>query len=174
MNAPLVKPNPSRSAGSTAVLEYLARIWPLAARRAELSSVFAEADTHTTATSPLAKRVDAALGNMVSRDMLSRRGSGADREWSLGPAAQLVGPQESDKPKAKAEAEAEAEAEQPVHTGEPVSAAKPDVMTGPTYCPKPMQALRPGSDDFTRLPSMRQGQRLPFTGGYVVMAGSKS
>ena len=56
----------------------------------------------------------------------------------------------------------------------PVSAPRPDLAKSSVYQPKPLQALRPGSDDFTRLPSLRQGQRLPFTGGYVVMGGNKS
>lgn len=60
----------------------------------------------------------------------------------------------------------------PVYVGVTAPPREPEVMTGPTYCPKPMQALRPGSDDLTRCPSLRQGgQRLPFTGGYMSMEG---
>lgn len=36
-----------------------------------------------------------------------------------------------------------------------------------------MTALRPGADEFVAAPSLRNGQRLPFTGGYVA-AGSKA
>ena len=60
------------------------------------------------------------------------------------------------------------------YVGVIVPPGQPDVMTGSVYQPKPMQALRPGAQDFTRCPSLRQGQHLPFTGGYVVMAGNKS
>lgn len=36
-----------------------------------------------------------------------------------------------------------------------------------TYQPAPPAVQRAGSDDHTHLPSLRQGQRVPFTPGYV-------
>lgn len=60
------------------------------------------------------------------------------------------------------------------YAGVIVPPRQPNVLKDPGYQPKPVQALRPGSDEFTRLPSLRQGQRLPFTCGYVAVAGSKS
>lgn len=41
-----------------------------------------------------------------------------------------------------------------------------NVMAG-EYQPSAPQAQRPGSDDHTRLPSLRHGQRVPFTPGYI-------
>ena len=35
------------------------------------------------------------------------------------------------------------------------------------YQPPAAQARRPGSDDHTRLPSLRQGRRVPFVAGYI-------
>ena len=40
------------------------------------------------------------------------------------------------------------------------------VMSG-HYQPAPPPAQRPGSDDHTRLPSLRQRQRIPFVPGYI-------
>ena len=40
------------------------------------------------------------------------------------------------------------------------------VMDG-SYQPAPPPVQRPGSDDHTRLPSLRQGQRIPFVPGYI-------
>lgn len=48
-----------------------------------------------------------------------------------------------------------------------------EVMKSPSYCPKPMQAQRSGSEDFTHLPSLRRGQRVPFTGSYMAMTGGE-
>lgn len=162
----LIAPNATRSANSHAVLNYLARIWPNSATRAELAAVFTEADDNKDACSPLCKRINAALANMVKTGYATSQGSGQDRKFALGPAAQIVKPMEP-------QPEPTPEPDLPEYVGTPAPARQPDVMTSPHYCPKPMQALRPGSGDFTRLPSLRQGQRLPFTGGYVV-AGSKA
>lgn len=41
-----------------------------------------------------------------------------------------------------------------------------NIMQG-TYRPAPAPVMRPGSDDHTRLPSLRQGQRVPFVAGYI-------
>ena len=160
--ANLVAPNATRSTGCHAMLTHLARLWPISAKRIELAAVFAEADDNKGAVSPLVKRIDAALSNMVKTGHASCRGSGKDRQWMLGPAAKLVGPMGPH--------QTEPEPDLPAYVGECVPARQPDTMTGPNYCPQPMQALRPGSGDFTRLPSLRQGQRLPFTGGYVAMS----
>jgi hypothetical protein len=147
------------------MLEYLARIWPLGACRAALTSVFDQADTRTNVAQPLAKRVDSALSNMVRSGTLSSRGDGADREWTLSEAAQL---------EAAKDAPARGKPAAP-YVGVIVPPRKPAVMTDQAYRPRPMQALRAGSNDFANCPSLHQGQRLPFTGGYVVMAdGSKS
>lgn len=35
------------------------------------------------------------------------------------------------------------------------------------YRPAPCAPQRPGSDDYTRLPSLRQGQRVAFVSGYI-------
>lgn len=171
MNAPLIKPNATRGAGSTAVLEYLARIWPLGACRAALTNVFVSADGRATATQPLAKRVDTSLANMVKSDMLSSRGKGADRQWLLGPAAQLnaqMGPH------TQPESKAQDKDELPAYVGEHVPPRQSGQMGASVYRPKPMQALRLDSDAFARCPSLRDGQRVPFTGGYVGMSGSQS
>ena len=41
-----------------------------------------------------------------------------------------------------------------------------NIMQG-TYRPAPAPVMRPGSDDHTRLPSLRQGRREPFVAGYI-------
>lgn len=161
MSAPRIKPNASRSAGSNAMLQHLASIWPNSARRAKLISVFVQADPRAALTN----RVESSLANLLKSGMLSSWGKGASREFSLGPAAQF------NEPDSTAQAQDELQ-----YIGVRVPARQSDVMHTSVYQPRPMQALRPGSDDFARLPSLRQGgQRLPFTGGYVGMsAGSKS
>ena len=41
-----------------------------------------------------------------------------------------------------------------------------NIMQG-TYHPAPAPVMRQGSEDHTRLPSLRQGQRVPFVAGYI-------
>ena len=47
-----------------------------------------------------------------------------------------------------------------------VAPRRVNVMSG-NYQPHPPQALRLGSDDHLRLPSLRNGQRIPYTPGYI-------
>lgn len=47
-----------------------------------------------------------------------------------------------------------------------VAPSRIDKLSG-IYQPAPPAVQRMGSDDHTRLPSLRQGQRVPFTPGYV-------
>ena len=48
-----------------------------------------------------------------------------------------------------------------------VPAARISMMHGAIYRPTPSPVQRPGSDDHARLPSLRQGQRVPFVPGYI-------
>ena len=151
MNAPCIKPNATRSPGSTAVLEFMIRIFPLTARRDELLYVFSQVDTRTTVSSPWVKRADAALSNMEKTGMLLCCGAGADREWSLGP---LV--QQGDAPK-KAEAKKKAVTvhEAPTaYVGKRTPAPHYDALRCPVYQPKPWDVSRPGAQDFQAAPSV--------------------
>lgn len=137
MNAPIVKPNPSRSAGSTAMLEYLARIWPLGASRAALINVYFQDETRTTIKQ--ARRVDKALGNMVESGTLSCFVEGSGRKWYLGEAAQQDALDEAHEPPAR-------------YVGVIAPPRQVNVF-GSTYQPAPAPAMRPGAQDFLRFPS---------------------
>lgn len=57
----------------------------------------------------------------------------------------------------------------PVEPPQPPGIAAPsriNIMQG-TYHPAPAPVMRPGSEDHTRLPSLRQGQRVAFVAGYI-------
>ena len=155
MNAPCIKPNPTRSAGSTAVLEFMIRIHPLTARRDELLYVFSQVDTRTTDTSPLVKRFDAALSNMVKTGMLLCCGAGADREWSLGP---LV--LQDDMKKAKAKKATPTPDATPIPEAAPAwigtraPAPRHDALSCSVYQPKLWTVPRPGAQDFKAAPSV--------------------
>lgn len=155
MNAPVIKPNPTRSAGSTAVLEFLARIHPLTARQDELRYVFADVDTRATATSPWVKRFDAALRNMTQTGTLICAVEGADRQWSLGPLV-LQEPAKADAPKAQAKKDlpaSEAEPE-PDWIGTRAPAPRRDMLHSSEYKPTPWNVPRSGAQDFKAAPSV--------------------
>ncbi|MCX7258009.1 MAG: hypothetical protein NTZ64_15180 [Polaromonas sp.] len=140
----LIVPNHSRKAGSTAVLEFMARIWPLTARRDELVYVFSRADTNTTASCTLAQRVDSALRTMLNYGKLSCSGEGADRVWSFVPSAE----------QAALPKKAAVTADAPAYVGVRAPARDyGDVMKSPVYMPQHQLVLRSGAQDFQRCPS---------------------
>lgn len=143
-DAPLIVPNATRSAGTSAVLEYLARCWPQSAWRPELADIFSLGDNKPNGEKTMSKRFASALANLEKSNYITRRGIGQDCEWTLGPAAQLIGTTELPQ---------QPEPDLPTWVGEPAPVRQPEVMTAPDFKPKPMQALRPGAQDFMRCPS---------------------
>lgn len=126
------------------------------------------------------------MNHLVGSEQLQADKAGSSMEswtFALGEMAGKLGrelpAQAQAKPQVKAKAPKQARQDKtrepaPMYVGVTTPPREPEVMTSPTYCPKPMQALRPGSDYFASCPSLRDGQRLPFTGGYVGMSGGKS
>ena len=87
--APLIVPHAKRSVGSTAILEYLARLWPMDSTRAELDTVFSQAEPGPHHM-PVARRMSMTLCNLCSTGQLTRLGSGKASKFILGPGAQLI------------------------------------------------------------------------------------
>jgi len=144
--APLIVPHASRSAGSTAILEYLARLWPMDATRTELETVFsnAEPDPHHI---PVARRMSMTLANLRATAQLTRLGSGKESKFILGPGAQLI--------KGKPEpASAAKRAKPPTAAGERTKARDCEVLTSSIYQPKPWPINRTGAQDFQAAPSV--------------------
>lgn len=140
--APLIVPHVNRSAGSTAILEYLARLSPLDATRAELDAVFSQAEPGPHHI-PVARRMSMTLANMHKSGQLTRLGSG---KFILGPGAKLI----KDKP----EPASTAKRAKPTAFGERAKARDCDTLGGPVYQPKQWPVNRTGAQDFQGAPSV--------------------
>lgn len=141
---PIIKPIHSRSAGSTAVLEYLARIYPLTARKAELIHVFIQADTRTTATCTLDKRVTDAINNMRRSQLISQSEGDV---WSLIPPAEVL----PEVPKAVPQ---KAPKKQDIpYVGKRATAPRYNLLSS-FYKPKAWDVPRSGAQDFKTFPSV--------------------
>lgn len=143
MSQPLIVPHVNRSAGSTAMLEYLARLWPMDATRADLDAVFSQAEPGPHHI-PVARRMSMTLANMCKSGQLTRLGSG---KFILGPGAKLI----KDKP----EPASTAKRAKPTASGERAKAR--DFYTlgaGTVYQPKQWPVNRTGAQDFQAAPSV--------------------
>lgn len=145
--APLIVPHVNRSAGSTTILEYLARLWPLDATRTELDSVFSQAEPGPHHI-PVAKRTSMALCNMCKSGQLTRLGSGKASKFVLGPGAKLIS---KDKPEP---ARAAKSAEPGAYVGKRAQPRQHDALNCPVYQPKQWPVNRAGAQDFQSSPSV--------------------
>lgn len=145
-----------RKAGSNAVLQYMARIYPLTASRDELAHVFTQVDSCRTASVTLHKRISAALTNMVNSGFLSCE-QGESRVYCfiqpVNPAKPAVQPKKTVKPE-PLELEPEPEPEpEPAYVGVPAPAPNYDVLRCPVYQPPQWSINRAGAQNFRAAPS---------------------
>ena len=120
-----------------------------------MASLFASFDGAGESYSAFSKR----LQYLKDQGWLVRTGWSARSAWSVNPEARPLhtGP----RPMAVAASRfAEPDAARPV---QPTRISR---MQG-LYQPPAAIGRRPGSDDHTRLPSLRQGRRVPFVAGYI-------
>lgn len=150
--APLIVPHTKRSAGSTAILEHLARLWPMDATRVELDAVFSQAEPGRHHI-PVAKRLSMALSNLRNSGQLIREGSGKASKFILGPGAQLISKDKPEPAKAAKPVEPAKQAK-PSTVGERTKARDYDALTCPVYQPKPWPVNRAGAQDFKTAPSV--------------------